>query len=195
MRDWADCIQALTHGFLVRARRVCVFCFPSILIRDRQPYYIKSLWECSSYFHPFVFYLMCFNWFSLTLLIHSVSLSALFKKNDFFVCFQKAPKGQSRVERLRKKMNEQESWLLLHSPTIPFRIHNKHGKVLCPPPHPLYLCKPHYWALTTRWRCLSNSPLCCLQSWLCFRFWILSENITSVPAPQNDLSANMAKVQ
>ncbi|XP_056267391.1 active breakpoint cluster region-related protein isoform X1 [Pseudoliparis swirei] len=41
---------------------------------------------------------------------------------------KKAQKGQSRVERLRKKMNEQESWLLLHSPTIPFRIHNKHGK-------------------------------------------------------------------
>uniref|UniRef100_A0A8C8I5A9 Active breakpoint cluster region-related protein n=1 Tax=Oncorhynchus tshawytscha TaxID=74940 RepID=A0A8C8I5A9_ONCTS len=42
---------------------------------------------------------------------------------------KKALKGQSRnVERLRKKMNEQESWLLLHSPTIPFRIHNKHGK-------------------------------------------------------------------
>ncbi|XP_072302698.1 active breakpoint cluster region-related protein isoform X3 [Eucyclogobius newberryi] len=41
---------------------------------------------------------------------------------------RKAPKGQSRVERLRKKMNEQESWLLMHSPTIPFRIHNKHGK-------------------------------------------------------------------
>lgn len=30
-------------------------------------------------------------------------------------------------------MNEQESWLLLHSPTIPFRIHNKHGKVLSSP--------------------------------------------------------------
>uniref|UniRef100_A0A8B9KCT2 ABR activator of RhoGEF and GTPase n=1 Tax=Astyanax mexicanus TaxID=7994 RepID=A0A8B9KCT2_ASTMX len=43
---------------------------------------------------------------------------------------KKAQKGQSRiVDRLRKKMNEQESWLLLHSPTIPFRIHNKHGKV------------------------------------------------------------------
>ncbi|XP_035034130.2 active breakpoint cluster region-related protein isoform X1 [Hippoglossus stenolepis] len=41
---------------------------------------------------------------------------------------KKAPKGQSRVERLRKKMNEQESWLLTHSPSIPFRIHNKHGK-------------------------------------------------------------------
>ncbi|XP_054611001.1 active breakpoint cluster region-related protein isoform X2 [Dunckerocampus dactyliophorus] len=41
---------------------------------------------------------------------------------------KKAPRGQNRVERLRKKMNEQESWLLLHSPTIPFRIHNKHGK-------------------------------------------------------------------
>lgn len=49
------------------------------------------------------------------------------------MCVQKAPKGQSRVERLRKKMNEQESWLLLHSPTIPFRIHNKHGKVLSSP--------------------------------------------------------------
>ncbi|XP_061817971.1 active breakpoint cluster region-related protein isoform X1 [Nerophis lumbriciformis] len=41
---------------------------------------------------------------------------------------KKAPRGHSRVERMRKKMNEQESWLLLHSPTIPFRIHNKHGK-------------------------------------------------------------------
>ncbi|XP_077360841.1 active breakpoint cluster region-related protein isoform X2 [Festucalex cinctus] len=41
---------------------------------------------------------------------------------------KKAPKGQNRVERLRKKMNEQESWLLLHSPTIPFRLHNKHSK-------------------------------------------------------------------
>ncbi|XP_006640908.3 active breakpoint cluster region-related protein isoform X1 [Lepisosteus oculatus] len=42
---------------------------------------------------------------------------------------KKALKGQTRaLDRLRKKMNEQESWLLLHSPTIPFRIHNKHGK-------------------------------------------------------------------
>ncbi|KTF72568.1 hypothetical protein cypCar_00046502, partial [Cyprinus carpio] len=38
-------------------------------------------------------------------------------------------KEKSRnVDRLRKKMNEQESCLLLYSPTIPFRIHNKHGK-------------------------------------------------------------------
>uniref|UniRef100_UPI00398ED0AD active breakpoint cluster region-related protein-like n=1 Tax=Pristiophorus japonicus TaxID=55135 RepID=UPI00398ED0AD len=42
---------------------------------------------------------------------------------------KKSPKGQSRaLERLKKKMYEQESWLLLHSPTIPFRIHNKNGK-------------------------------------------------------------------
>ncbi|XP_062844652.1 active breakpoint cluster region-related protein isoform X2 [Trichomycterus rosablanca] len=42
---------------------------------------------------------------------------------------KKSQKGQSRnVERLRKKMNEQESYLLLHSPTIPFRIHNKNAK-------------------------------------------------------------------
>ncbi|KAG5283972.1 hypothetical protein AALO_G00021550 [Alosa alosa] len=38
-------------------------------------------------------------------------------------------KGQSRVvDRLRKKMNEQEACLLLHSPSIPFRIHNRNGK-------------------------------------------------------------------
>ncbi|XP_047664911.1 active breakpoint cluster region-related protein isoform X2 [Tachysurus fulvidraco] len=42
---------------------------------------------------------------------------------------KKSQKGQSRnVDRLRKKMNEQESCLLLHSPTIPFRIHNRNGK-------------------------------------------------------------------
>ncbi|KAI7812351.1 putative active breakpoint cluster region-related protein [Triplophysa rosa] len=42
---------------------------------------------------------------------------------------KKSQKGQSRnVDRLRKKMNEQESYLLLHSPTIPFRIHNRHNK-------------------------------------------------------------------
>ncbi|XP_060768253.1 active breakpoint cluster region-related protein isoform X3 [Neoarius graeffei] len=42
---------------------------------------------------------------------------------------KKAQKSQSRnVDRLRKKMNEQESCLLINSPTIPFRIHNKNGK-------------------------------------------------------------------
>lgn len=43
---------------------------------------------------------------------------------------QKANKGQSRaIERLKKKMFENEFLLLLNSPTIPFRIHNRNGKV------------------------------------------------------------------
>lgn len=43
---------------------------------------------------------------------------------------QKANKGQSRaIERLKKKMFENEFWLLLNSPAIPFRIHNRNGKV------------------------------------------------------------------
>uniref|UniRef100_A0A8C0J5E2 ABR activator of RhoGEF and GTPase n=1 Tax=Chelonoidis abingdonii TaxID=106734 RepID=A0A8C0J5E2_CHEAB len=43
---------------------------------------------------------------------------------------EKAGKGQSRaIERLKKKMFENEFWLLLNSPTIPFRIHNRNGKV------------------------------------------------------------------
>ncbi|XP_071994471.1 active breakpoint cluster region-related protein isoform X1 [Engystomops pustulosus] len=42
---------------------------------------------------------------------------------------EKKAKGSSRtIERLKKKMFEYESWLLLFSPTIPFRIHNKNGK-------------------------------------------------------------------
>ncbi|XP_043910417.1 active breakpoint cluster region-related protein isoform X3 [Protopterus annectens] len=42
---------------------------------------------------------------------------------------KKACKGQSRVmDRLKKKVTEHESWLLLHSPTIPFRIQTKSGK-------------------------------------------------------------------
>ncbi|CAM4571247.1 active breakpoint cluster region-related protein isoform X1 [Lepidochelys kempii] len=42
---------------------------------------------------------------------------------------EKAGKGQSRaIERLKKKMFENEFWLLLNSPTIPFRIHNRNGK-------------------------------------------------------------------
>uniref|UniRef100_A0A2K5HSR7 Active breakpoint cluster region-related protein n=1 Tax=Colobus angolensis palliatus TaxID=336983 RepID=A0A2K5HSR7_COLAP len=41
----------------------------------------------------------------------------------------KANKGQSRaIERLKKKMFENEFLLLLNSPTIPFRIHNRNGK-------------------------------------------------------------------
>ncbi|XP_062816796.1 active breakpoint cluster region-related protein isoform X2 [Anolis carolinensis] len=42
---------------------------------------------------------------------------------------EKASKGQSRaVERLKKKMFDNEFWLLLNSPSIPFRIHNRNGK-------------------------------------------------------------------
>ncbi|XP_028937651.1 active breakpoint cluster region-related protein isoform X2 [Ornithorhynchus anatinus] len=42
---------------------------------------------------------------------------------------EKASKGQSRaIERLKKKMFENEFLLLLNSPTIPFRIHNRNGK-------------------------------------------------------------------
>ncbi|XP_068945824.1 active breakpoint cluster region-related protein isoform X4 [Petaurus breviceps papuanus] len=42
---------------------------------------------------------------------------------------ERASKGQSRaIERLKKKMFENEFLLLLNSPTIPFRIHNRNGK-------------------------------------------------------------------
>ncbi|XP_063152098.1 active breakpoint cluster region-related protein-like isoform X3 [Candoia aspera] len=42
---------------------------------------------------------------------------------------EKANKGQSRaMERLKKKMFDNEFWLLLNIPSIPLRIHNRNGK-------------------------------------------------------------------
>ena len=61
---------------------------------------------------------------------------------------QKANKGQSRaIERLKKKMFENEFWLLLNSPAIPFRIHNRNGKV-------------RRWAGGRAQRCLRTA--CCI---------------------------------
>lgn len=45
---------------------------------------------------------------------------------------QRANKGSKNVERLKKKLSEQESLLLLMSPSMAFRVHNRHGKVRVP---------------------------------------------------------------
>uniref|UniRef100_A0A4W3IKM2 BCR activator of RhoGEF and GTPase n=1 Tax=Callorhinchus milii TaxID=7868 RepID=A0A4W3IKM2_CALMI len=41
---------------------------------------------------------------------------------------KKANKGSKVIERLKKKLSEQESMLLLMSPNMAFRVHNRHGK-------------------------------------------------------------------
>ncbi|XP_057600896.1 breakpoint cluster region protein isoform X5 [Hippopotamus amphibius kiboko] len=41
---------------------------------------------------------------------------------------KRANKGSKAVERLRKKLSEQESLLLLMSPSMAFRVHSRHGK-------------------------------------------------------------------
>uniref|UniRef100_A0A3Q3XFZ8 Uncharacterized protein n=1 Tax=Mola mola TaxID=94237 RepID=A0A3Q3XFZ8_MOLML len=41
---------------------------------------------------------------------------------------KRANKASKVIERLRKKLSEQESLLLLTSPSIPLRVHNKNGK-------------------------------------------------------------------
>ncbi|XP_072443109.1 breakpoint cluster region protein isoform X1 [Chiloscyllium punctatum] len=41
---------------------------------------------------------------------------------------KKANKGSKVIERLKKKLSEQESLLLLMSPNMAFRVHNRHGK-------------------------------------------------------------------
>lgn len=43
--------------------------------------------------------------------------------------FQRANKGPKVMERLRKKLCEQESLLLLMSPSMHLRVHHKNGKV------------------------------------------------------------------
>lgn len=42
---------------------------------------------------------------------------------------QRANKGSKNMERLKKKLSEQESLLLLMSPNMAFRVHNRNGKV------------------------------------------------------------------
>lgn len=42
---------------------------------------------------------------------------------------QRANKGSKAIERLRKKLSEQESLLLLMSPNMAFRVHSRNGKV------------------------------------------------------------------
>ncbi|XP_076844976.1 LOW QUALITY PROTEIN: breakpoint cluster region protein [Brachyhypopomus gauderio] len=41
---------------------------------------------------------------------------------------KRANKGSKVIERLRKKLSEQESLLLLTSPSMPLRVHNRNGK-------------------------------------------------------------------
>lgn len=42
---------------------------------------------------------------------------------------QRTTKGGKAMERLRKKLSEQESLLLLMSPSMAFRVANRNGKV------------------------------------------------------------------
>lgn len=42
---------------------------------------------------------------------------------------QRTTKGPKVIERLRKKLSEQESLLLLMSPNMAFRVANRNGKV------------------------------------------------------------------
>ena len=43
--------------------------------------------------------------------------------------FQRTTKGAKVMERMRKKLSEQESLLLLMSPSMAFRVANRNGKV------------------------------------------------------------------
>lgn len=45
------------------------------------------------------------------------------------VRLQRTTKGAKVMERLRKKLSEQESLLLLMSPNMAFRVANRNGKV------------------------------------------------------------------
>lgn len=49
--------------------------------------------------------------------------------NLVMVGLQRTTKGSKVIERLRKKLSEQESLLLLMSPNMAFRVANRNGKV------------------------------------------------------------------
>lgn len=51
------------------------------------------------------------------------------EKANHPLSLQRANKGSKVMERLRKKLSEQESLLLLMSPSMAFRVHSRNGKV------------------------------------------------------------------
>uniref|UniRef100_A0A8C1UE08 BCR activator of RhoGEF and GTPase n=1 Tax=Cyprinus carpio TaxID=7962 RepID=A0A8C1UE08_CYPCA len=51
-----------------------------------------------------------------------------FKMTFCILTQQRANKGSKVMERLKKKLSEQESLLLLNSPNMPLRVHNRNGK-------------------------------------------------------------------
>lgn len=50
-------------------------------------------------------------------------------KDKIILSLQRANKGSKAMERLKKKLSEQESLLLLMSPSMAFRVHSRNGKV------------------------------------------------------------------
>lgn len=58
-----------------------------------------------------------------------MSISIFYFINPVTVNLQRTTKGPKAIERLRKKLSEQESLLLLMSPNMAFRVANRNGKV------------------------------------------------------------------
>lgn len=70
---------------------------------------------------------------------------------------QRANKGSKVIERLKKKLSEQESLLLLMSPNMAFRVHNRNGKVSGASG------LPQYTKWTSREGCVSLYALLCRE--------------------------------
>lgn len=61
--------------------------------------------------------------------VRCVLAAALCYGNPAIVSLKRTTKGPKVIERLRKKLSEQESLLLLMSPNMAFRVANRNGKV------------------------------------------------------------------
>lgn len=61
--------------------------------------------------------------------LRCVLAAALCYGNPAIVSLKRTTKGPKVIERLRKKLSEQESLLLLMSPNMAFRVANRNGKV------------------------------------------------------------------
>uniref|UniRef100_A0A673B9K2 BCR activator of RhoGEF and GTPase n=1 Tax=Sphaeramia orbicularis TaxID=375764 RepID=A0A673B9K2_9TELE len=68
---------------------------------------------------------------------------------------KRANKGSKVIDRLRKKLSEQESLLLLMSPSMPLRLYNKNGKV-----RPVF---PVYFSISLLSQCFKTSSLTSME--------------------------------
>uniref|UniRef100_A0A8C6YC30 BCR activator of RhoGEF and GTPase n=1 Tax=Naja naja TaxID=35670 RepID=A0A8C6YC30_NAJNA len=102
---------------------------------------------------------------------------------------KKANKGSKNLERLKKKLSEQESLLLLMSPNMAFRVHNRHGKVSWSSRFlsclPGFLSEPSGWAWVAHHMCFKSFSLTSVELQMLTNSCVKLQTVHHIPLTIN----------